>query len=100
LRFMHKELAEMVADTLRPNDLFVIGDVYYAGGTVNKDISPEIVSSAIEKSGKNAIFAGSKDNCLKVIAEQTPDTDCVILVMGARDPKLSDYAASIAEQLR
>ncbi len=100
LRFMHKELAEMVADTLRPNDLFVIGDVYYAGGTVNKDISPEIVSSAIEKSGKNAIFAESKDNCLKAIAEQTPDTDCVILVMGARDPKLSDYAASIAEQLR
>lgn len=94
LRFMHKELGELVAATLRPNDIFVIGDVYYAGGTVNRDISPEIVSQAIQDLGKNAIFAKDKENCRAEILKNTPERDCTILIMGARDPKLSDYAQS------
>jgi len=99
LRFMHKELAEMTAETLRAEDLFVIGDVYYAGGTVNKDISPSVVSDYITAQGKNCIFAGDKDACKKAILSNTSAQDCVVLVMGARDPKLSDYATSIAESL-
>jgi UDP-N-acetylmuramate--alanine ligase len=94
LRFMHKELGELVAATLRPNDIFVIGDVYYAGGTVNRDISPEIVSQAIQNLGKNAIFAKDKESCRAEILKNTPERDCTILIMGARDPKLSDYAQS------
>lgn len=94
LRFMHKELGELVAATLRPNDIFVIGDVYYAGGTVNRDISPEIVSQAIQYLGKNAIFAKDKESCRAEILKNTPERDCTILIMGARDPKLSDYAQS------
>lgn len=99
LRFMHKELGELVAATLRPSDLFVIGDVYYAGGTVNRDISPEIVSQAIQDLGKNAIFAKDKESCRAEILRQTPESDCTILIMGARDPKLSEYANAIASQL-
>ena len=91
---MHKELGELVAATLRPNDIFVIGDVYYAGGTVNRDISPEIVSQAIQNLGKNAIFAKDKESCRAEILKNTPERDCTILIMGARDPKLSDYAQS------
>lgn len=94
LRFMHKELGELVAATLRPNDIFVIGDVYYAGGSVNRDISPEIVSQAIQDLGKNAIFAKDKESCRAEILKNTPERDCTILIMGARDPKLSDYAQS------
>lgn len=94
LRFMHKELGELVAATLRPNDIFVIGDVYYAGGTVNRDISPEIVSQAIQDLGKNAIFAKDKESCRAEILKNTPERDCTILIMGARDPKLNDYAQS------
>lgn len=99
LRFMHKELAEMVTDTLRSNDLFVIGDVYYAGGTVNRDISPSVVSDYIIANGKNCLYPGDKEACKSVIVENTPNEDCVVLIMGARDPKLSDYAASIANEI-
>lgn len=31
LRFMHKELSERVIETLRPEDYFLMSDVYYAG---------------------------------------------------------------------
>lgn len=100
LRFMHKELAELVADRLRTNDIFIIGDVYYAGGTVNRDISPEIVSRAIQGSGKNAFFAKEKESCKAEILRHIPEKDCTILIMGARDPKLSEYAQSVAMEIR
>lgn len=100
LRFMHKELAELVADRLRTNDIFIIGDVYYAGGTVNRDISPEIVSQAIQGLGKNAIFAKEKESCKAEILRHIPEKDCTILIMGARDPKLSEYAQSVAMEIR
>ncbi|MCQ2351392.1 MAG: Mur ligase domain-containing protein [Paludibacteraceae bacterium] len=99
LRFMHQELAEMVADTLRASDLFVLGDVYYAGGTVNRDISPSVVSDYIIAQGKNCIFAGDKAACKDTIIRNVSKTDCVILIMGARDPNLSSYAAQIAEEI-
>lgn len=100
LKFMHEELAKLVTETLRDNDVFVIGDVYYAGGTVNRDISPEVVSSYINNSGRCAVYAGDKERCKDVILSKVPETDCVVIVMGARDPKLSDYAIEISEALK
>lgn len=91
LRFMHEELSSEVAQALRPNDVFIIGDVYYAGGTVDKNISPEIVSNAIQKQRKQAIFSASKEQSLQTILEQASN-DCVLLTMGARDPKLNEFA--------
>ena len=87
LRFMHKELASDVDAVLRPSDIFLIGDVYYAGGTVNKDICPSIVSNAMTG---NAVFVGDKANAADYIAQNIKD-NTVLLIMGARDPNLSDF---------
>ncbi|MCL2326971.1 MAG: Mur ligase domain-containing protein [Bacteroidetes bacterium] len=96
LRFMHEELSEEVAQALRPNDIFLIGDVYYAGGTVDMNISPRIVSDAIQKHGKQAIFSGSKEQSLQEI-RNCVSNNCVVLTMGARDPKLDEFARLVSE---
>jgi UDP-N-acetylmuramate--alanine ligase len=98
LRFMHNELAERVAATLRPEDTFVMSDVYYAGGTVNRDIGSEIVTDAILQTGKKALLVSDRTRLPSMFAEMTEPGD-VILVMGARDPSLSDYAIEILEKL-
>lgn len=87
LRFMHKDLAIDVDVALRSSDVFLIGDVYYAGGTVNKDICPSIVSDAMTG---NAVFVGNKENASAYIVENIQD-NTVLLVMGARDPNLSEF---------
>ena len=87
LRFMHKELASDVDAVLRPSDMFLIGDVYYAGGTVNKDICPSIVSNAMTG---NAVFVGDKVSASDYISQNIKD-DTVLLIMGARDPNLSEF---------
>lgn len=96
LRFMHEELSKEVAQTLRADDMFLIGDVYYAGGTVDMNISPKIVSDAIQKQGKQAIFSGSKEQSLQEIRNHVSN-NCVVLTMGARDPKLDEFARLVNE---
>jgi len=99
LRFMHEELAEQMIACLRNEDIFLISDVYYAGGTVDKNISPTIVSDEIIKHGKKAIHTGDKENSLVEITKLAQTND-VILIMGARDPYLDKFAKSVYEKLQ
>ena len=99
LRFMHKELAEDVAAVLRPDDVFVVGDVYYAGGTVTRDIQADVVSDAVCRAGKKSIYGKDKEFSKQVILEQA-SPNSVVLVMGARDPHLTDWAKELLAELK
>lgn len=99
LRFMHEELAEKSADTLRPNDCLILSDVYYAGGTVNKDITSEVVIRDVKAKGKNAILVEDRNKLTEVLNDKIEKGD-VILLMGARDPSLADFAQHVLEKLK
>ncbi len=94
LRFMHEELSERVADTLSNDDVFLLSDVYYAGGTVNMDISPTVVSDAIVARQKNAFFIPNRNEIVNYLNENALPGD-VVLLMGARDVTLSDFACAV-----
>lgn len=98
LKFMHEELAEKVSEVLRDDDWFVMSDVYYAGGTVNRDIGPEVVIQNIQKNKKNAILVNDRSKLSGMFKGMVQPGD-VILMMGARDPSLSDFAAEVLENL-
>jgi UDP-N-acetylmuramate--alanine ligase len=98
LRFMHKELAERVSEVLRKEDYFIMSDVYYAGGTVSRDIGSDIVIDAIQKAKKNALLLKDRTVLPSTLKEMTHSGD-VILLMGARDPSLSDFAVAVLEKL-
>lgn len=96
LRFMHEELAEKVSEILKDNDYFVMSDVYYAGGTVNRDIGSEVVIDAIKEKGRNALLVADRTKLPATFRSITQPGD-VILMMGARDPSLSDFAMEVIE---
>ncbi|HEX2933960.1 MAG TPA: UDP-N-acetylmuramate--L-alanine ligase [Bacteroidales bacterium] len=98
LRFMHEELAEKVTEVLREADYLIMSDVYYAGGTVNKDIGSDVVIDAIQKSGKNALLVNDRKELPLKLKNMAQPGD-VILMMGARDPSLSDFAVEVLEKL-
>jgi UDP-N-acetylmuramate--alanine ligase len=98
LRFMQHELAEAVCNTLRKEDYFIMSDVYYAGGTVTKDVtSDEVVRAMLMKTSNICLIPDKNDlsRKLKSIAKAGD----VILLMGARDPLLADFARSIYSEL-
>lgn len=98
LRFMHEELAERVSETLRDNDCFIMSDVYYAGGTVNRDIGSEVVINAIQCKHKSALYIPNRSNLPSLLNGMVQPGD-VILTMGARDPSLSEFAVRVLEVL-
>lgn len=98
LRFMHEELAISVSEVLKETDCFIMSDVYYAGGTVDKDIGSEAVITEILRRNKKALMVGDRMNLPAVLKEMAQHGD-VILLMGARDPSLSEFAVTVLENL-
>jgi UDP-N-acetylmuramate--alanine ligase len=98
LRFMHEELAQKVAQVLREQDWFIISDVYYAGGTVNRDIEPDVVVHAVQSAKKNALLVADRSKLPGTLSGMIQSGD-VIVLMGARDPSLSGFAESLLNAL-
>lgn len=94
LRFMHEELENEVGKILRTTDCFYLTDVYYAGGTVTKDITSEMVAEAMEKKGYNVEYTADRNNLIPEFKSKVQRGD-VILLMGARDTTMSDFAKDV-----
>jgi len=94
LKFMYKELEEEVLPVLRAGDFFLLSDVYYAGGTVSKEITAEYVATEMQQKSKQVLFFADRKKMLPFFMQNCRSGD-VILVMGARDNTLSDFAGEI-----
>ena len=96
LRQMGDELAETFAQELGPDDLTIMCDPVYYGGTVDRSEGSERIIDLIRKGGGNAEHIASREDCGKRIAEIAKPGDR-IAVMGARDDTLSEFARSILD---
>ncbi|MBV7260115.1 glutamate ligase domain-containing protein [Erythrobacter crassostreae] len=98
LRQMGDELAETFAKELGPDDLTIMCDPVYFGGTVDRSQGSERIIDLIKSQGGNAEHVGSRKDCGTRIAEIAQAGDRIV-VMGARDDTLSEFAQSIFEAI-
>ncbi len=91
-RFLKNDFIEEISAVLRDTDRIWMSEIYYAGGTVKKDISANDLIEGIRAKGKNAFFIENRENFADEIKKYL-STDTVILLMGARDPSLEEFAA-------
>jgi UDP-N-acetylmuramate--alanine ligase len=96
-RFLRPELRELLPAILRPADRFCYAEIFYAGGTVAKDVSSRMLAADLPPALACG-YAESHDAARRwVVAEACPgDT---VLVMGARDPDLPRLARDIYASL-
>ncbi len=97
-RFLRHDLVEAFASSLRPHDALYMLDIFYAGGTAAKDIASQDLVDDLAERGVRASVPASRAALVETLAGEAREGD-VILVMGARDPSLSDLARAIAAQL-
>lgn len=96
-RFLRPELQALLPAILRPEDRFCYAEIFYAGGTVAKDISSRALAADLPASLRCGYAADHDAVRGWVLAEARPgDT---VLVMGARDPDLPRLARSVYEAL-
>jgi UDP-N-acetylmuramate--alanine ligase len=69
-------------------------EVFYAGGTATRDFSAADIVAEIAALGTKAEFAPSREWLVARLAEEARPGD-LVLVMGARDPSLSELARAI-----
>jgi UDP-N-acetylmuramate--alanine ligase len=97
-RFLRNDFVKEIAAVLRPQDEIWMSEIFYAGGTAVKDISANDLIVDIKALGKNAFFVEDRNYFLEA-ARSGLTRDCVLLLMGARDPGLETFGKQVWEQL-
>jgi UDP-N-acetylmuramate-alanine ligase len=73
--------------------------VFYAGGTATRDFSSADIVAEIASLGTNAEFAPTRERLVARIAKEARPGD-LVLVMGARDPSLTELARAILTSIK
>jgi UDP-N-acetylmuramate--alanine ligase len=93
-RFLRHDFVTTFARELAAEDRLFMLEVFYAGGTATRDFSAADIVAEIDALGTEAEFAPSRDWLVARIAQVAAQGD-LVLVMGARDPSLSELARAI-----
>jgi UDP-N-acetylmuramate--alanine ligase len=98
LRQMGEELAQTFARELSPDDITIMCDPVYFGGTVDRSVGSERITALITANGGKAEHIPLRDDCAdRIVALARPGDR--IVVMGARDDTLTEFARSILARL-
>jgi UDP-N-acetylmuramate--alanine ligase len=98
LRQMGHELATVFATLLGPDDVTILCDPVYFGGTVDRSEGSERIVRLIAEAGGKAEYIPTREECGNRILELARPGDR-IAVMGARDDTLTDFAKRLLEAL-
>jgi UDP-N-acetylmuramate--alanine ligase len=98
LRQMGHELALTFAHELGPDDVTILCDPVYFGGTVDRSEGSERIVRLIEEAGGHAEYVASRNDCGKRIVELARPGDRVV-IMGARDDTLTLFAKDVLARL-
>ena len=98
LRQMGAELAQTFAEQLGPDDLAILCDPVYFGGTVDQSEGSERIVGLIRSAGGKAEHIPARDDCAARIVELARPGDRVV-IMGARDDTLALFARDLLAAL-
>ena len=98
LRQMGVELAQTFARELGADDITIMCDPVYFGGTVDRSQGSERIVELIRKDGGIAEHIAARKQCGERILELARPGDRIV-IMGARDDTLSEFARSLFARL-
>ena len=97
-RFLRHDFVEEFAKALRPGDEIWMSEIYYAGGTAVKDISASDLIEDLKARGVNAFFVLDRNDLVEQMRPHFTNSTTVLL-MGARDPSLGEFALQVWDSL-
>jgi UDP-N-acetylmuramate--alanine ligase len=97
-RFLRDDFVKEFARVLRPEDQLWMSEIFYAGGTAEKNISSLDIIRELQALGKPAFFVENRDQLLQGVRPHLSQ-ESVLLLMGARDPSLEEFAKIVWEDI-
>ena len=98
LKTMGRELTRCFADRLGGEDVLLMPDPVYYGGTVDRTLGSGDIVAGVAGAGKLAEHIPERSACGDRLVDLARPGDRII-IMGARDDTLSQFAAALLERL-
>ncbi len=99
MRALGKEIMSEFAQNMNTDDILIMPEIFFVGGTVTKDISSaDLIEYARSLGKKEAYFVTDKAAATEMILQKAKAGDRIV-IMGARDNSLTDMCYQIAEKL-
>jgi UDP-N-acetylmuramate--alanine ligase len=94
-KMMKNEYIAAFSENLRDSDCLILLPIFYAGGSVRKDISSHDLSEGIKKSRRRVEVVRDRNEAILKCLDYN-----ACIVIGARDETLSYFAREIADLIR
>ncbi|QGZ95140.1 UDP-N-acetylmuramate--L-alanine ligase [Terricaulis silvestris] len=98
LRLMKNEFIETFAKHMASDDVLIMPDPVYYGGTTDRSVTSEHIVAGVRARGLEAMAFAERNACGDKLIELAEPGDRIV-VMGARDDTLSVFAAELVERL-
>jgi UDP-N-acetylmuramate--alanine ligase len=98
LKKMRAEFAQCFADHLKADDFLVMPDPVYFGGSVDRDVSSRQIVEDVAGTGRLALHFETRAECGEALLRLARPSDRIV-IMGARDDTLSQFAVDLLVRL-
>jgi len=98
LRLMKDQLIAGFAENLRSEDVLIMPEPVYFGGTTDRSVSSVDIIKAVAARGRHAHIYAERAQCGEKLIEAAEAGDRIV-VMGARDDTLSEFAKELLARL-
>ena len=95
---MGEQLAESFASGLAPDDRLYLPDPVYQGGTVDRTRGSDWLADQVRTLGGEADHIAERAAIGEALVKEARDGDRIV-IMGARDDSLSEFAAELVDRL-
>jgi UDP-N-acetylmuramate--alanine ligase len=99
LRLMRDSFVDCFARGLRDEDVLLMPEPVYFGGTVDRSVGSSDLVEDVVRRGRNALALPDRNACGEKLLQLARSGDRIV-VMGARDDSLSQFAQDLLERLR
>jgi UDP-N-acetylmuramate--alanine ligase len=99
LRLMKQGFIDTFARDLGRDDVLVMPEPVYFGGTVSREVTSGDIVAAVHARGGIAFAFPDRPACGEKLVELASSGDRIV-VMGARDDTLSTFAAGLVDALK
>lgn len=98
IRLMRDALVDCFARGLNQADVLLMPEPVYFGGTVDRSVGSREIIAAIKQRGRNALAFPGRDDCGDALVRLARRGDRIV-IMGARDDSLSQFARTLLTRL-
>jgi UDP-N-acetylmuramate--alanine ligase len=98
IRLMRNALVDCFANALRDEDVLLMPEPVYFGGTVDRSVGSREIINEIERRGRRAFAFPDRGACGDALVKLARRGDRIV-VMGARDDSLAQFAHELVRRL-